>query len=346
MAHKIVLPPNPTHCPFKYYQPDSMGFGVNIHGHQRISKYIHFIYHEYPIAMRPIVSSRTRRHSHRERLFFKLFFVRVLVTPNRPLFFCFLFVSQGPRCQNLSRWWATTSSDSVSHDNPDRPPPVPPPPRLWSPDLRPDQSDQPLSLSLLVFLLSSSSSPSSPPSSENTNCRATLVAVVTLHLRPNWTGLPLCGDVKTAAVTRPATRWRSVRSFWHKVTAMDKSLESHHPRNPSSFTTCFISIPSFKEQRGSIYSIYIEKQTWQKNLLKMCNRAVRVYGLWRVVHSGAEHITKCFKELFSLCACFFLSNIAQLSLNAASARLWLNGNLTPHCGWSCAWCPLGCKPVR
>lgn len=45
-------------------------------------------------------------------------------------------------------------------------------------------------------------------------------------------------------------------SLWELLTQSDsngqKCLESRHSRNSSS-CTCFISIPSFKEQRGSIY---------------------------------------------------------------------------------------------
>lgn len=65
------------------------------------------------------------------------------------------------------------------------------------------------------------------------------------------------GDIQTAAVTLLLQSG----SLWELLTQSDSngqtSLESHHPRNSSSCTTCFISIPGFKEQKGSIYSIYI-----------------------------------------------------------------------------------------
>lgn len=61
-------------------------------------------------------------------------------------------------------------------------------------------------------------------------------------------------------------------SLWELLTQSDsngqKSLDSHYPRNSSSCTTCFISIPSFKEQKGSIYSIYMRKGKNDKKLVK------------------------------------------------------------------------------
>lgn len=61
----------------------------------------------------------------------------------------------------------------------------------------------------------------------------------------------------------------------------------------------------------------------------------------RVVQDGSKHITKC---LNSPPPPFFLSNsTAQRLSKATLAHLWLNGNLTPHCGRSCAWSPPGCK---
>lgn len=181
------------------------------------------------------------------------------------------FVSPGPRCQNSSRWWVTTSSESVFPWRPgNRSNPL-----LLLPDqsdsleLQPDQSDQPLSL--LICRLWSFSSPSSPSSVENTDCRVTLVAFFTLHSPPEVNWMLLCGDVES-----PVATWLlQSGSQWELLTHSDnngqKSLESQHPRIFSSCTTCFISIPSFKEQEGSIYSIYIYMRKGKHDKKLKCN---------------------------------------------------------------------------
>lgn len=106
------------------------------------------------------------------------------------------FVGPGPRCQSSSRWWVTTSSEGVFHD-----------------DLAIDQTrycfcltnkilwNFSLTNQISLFLSSicriwSSSLPSFLPSVENTDCRVTLVAFVTLHSPAEVNWMLLCGDIE------------------------------------------------------------------------------------------------------------------------------------------------------
>lgn len=97
-------------------------------------------------------------------------------------------------------------------------------------ELRPGQSDQPLSL--LIHHLWTSFSPLSPPSVENTDFRVIFIAFITLHspLEVNWM---LLWRLWITMVT-----WlHQSGSPWELVT--HSNMQWQHPRNFSSSTTCF-----------------------------------------------------------------------------------------------------------
>lgn len=178
-------------------------------------------------------------------------------------FLYFHFVPPGLRCQSSSRWWLTTSSEGIS----------------WQPGNRSNpQSDQFVSPELQPLSLLSSIISDPPLRLRLPFCREhelqSHISRFPHFASPaevNW--MLLCGDMQTALL--PWLLWSG--NLWERLTQSDsnglKSLESHHRRNQrnSSCTTCFISIPTFKEQNISIcmyiciYCIYIHIRKGKNN---------------------------------------------------------------------------------